>query len=239
MANIVAVEPRKLPKLEALYEDIEGQSYLSEIAVFMNQPPSPKWIKKNKFANDTLYIPIERQEFMMTYFFGDWYTEVISYKELANSITAHVRVHYLHPSGEWRWADGVGAVPIQIKKEGNGATDFANMNSNAVQIGLPAAKSYAFKDAVESLGKIFGKDLNRKDGMDYYNILGADGNRFEISEEQAAEIEALLTTDALRESLLQQLKKWNIESINTIPMSKFKTIKIAVQALAAKKGNAV
>lgn len=30
---------------------------------------------------------------------------------------------------------------------------------------LPTAESYAIKDAAEKLGKLFGKDLNRKDEL--------------------------------------------------------------------------
>jgi len=45
------------------------------------------------------------------------------------------------------------------------ASDMTKIKSNAVQIGLPAAESYAIKDAAEKIGPLFGKDLNRRDAI--------------------------------------------------------------------------
>jgi hypothetical protein len=42
---------------------------------------------------------------------------------------------------------------------------------------VPAAESYAVKDAAEKIGRIFGKDLNRKDLLTYDSI--ADLSKFE------------------------------------------------------------
>lgn len=160
--------------LEELYNEIESQAYDSHFAVILNQEPKSAWIKTHPFAKNVKYIPIDKLEFMMTYFFGKWECKVISYGVLANSVAVHVRVRYWYGikggDGEWRETDGVGAVPLQLD-ENSSASDSSKIKSNAVQIGLPAAESYAFKDAVEKLGKIFGKDLNRKDGIDYGVIL--------------------------------------------------------------------
>lgn len=170
-------------KVEDLYTDIESQAYDSHFAVILNTEPKKSWLKEHPFAKGVSYIPISKLEFMMSYFFGDWYVEIRDTKLLANSLVVTVRVHYkkaLKPEGseQWHWTDGVGAVPIQVNKDA-GATDFLQMKANAVQIGLPAAESYAFKDAVEKLGRIFGKDLNRKDVLDYSVILGTeDAPRF-------------------------------------------------------------
>ena len=56
-----------------------------------------------------------------------------------------------------------------------GAVDFNKIKSSAVQTAAPAAESFAIKDAAEKLGRLFGKDLNRKDIIDY-NLLE---NRFD------------------------------------------------------------
>lgn len=37
---------------------------------------------------------------------------------------------------------------------------------------LPGAESYAIKDAAEKIGRVFGKDLNRKELMAYENLSG-------------------------------------------------------------------
>jgi hypothetical protein len=41
------------------------------------------------------------------------------------------------------------------------------MNSKAIQLWLPAAKSFAIKDAIEHIGRVFGRDLSRKDSLEY------------------------------------------------------------------------
>ena len=46
-------------------------------------------------------------------------------------------------------------------------------------IAAPMAKSYAIKDAAEMLGKLFGKNLNRKEDIDYTHLQG----RFEKNDE--------------------------------------------------------
>ena len=42
----------------------------------------------------------------------------------------------------------------------------------AVKMALPGAESYAIKDAAEKIGRVFGKDLNRKELMAYENLSG-------------------------------------------------------------------
>jgi hypothetical protein len=46
---------------------------------------------------------------------------------------------------------------------GKSAADLGAIKASAVQMALPSAKSYAIKDAAEHFGAIFGRDLNRKD----------------------------------------------------------------------------
>ena len=49
--------------------------------------------------------------------------------------------------------------------------DWNAAKSTGVQISVPAAETYAIKDAAEKFGKIFGKDLSRKDSMSYDSLL--------------------------------------------------------------------
>jgi hypothetical protein len=82
-------------------------------------------------------------------------------------VYATVRLHYLDPiTGEWGYHDGTGAMPVQTDK-GKSASDLAAIKSSAIQMALPAAVSYAIKDAAEHLGVLFGRDLNRKDTIAY------------------------------------------------------------------------
>ena len=61
------------------------------------------------------------------------------------------------------------AVPIQVKSCSN-PTAFDAIIPNAVQKNLPAAESFALKDAAEKLGKVFGGDLNRKDEIAFKSV---------------------------------------------------------------------
>jgi hypothetical protein len=167
-----AIEPAKARKVPTLAE-LRADATKMELArtnaanVLLNQPPEQKWIKKHPIVNNHVYIPIEIQEWLMTYLFVDWYTEVKGVQLIANAVAVHVRVHYTDiTTGQWRWVDGVGAVPLQTKS-GAGAVEFDKLNSGAVMMAVPAAKTFAFKDAVESLGVLFGRDLNRKNGIAY------------------------------------------------------------------------
>lgn len=158
----------KLPTLAELYSDKEGTIEQSKLNIILNAEPKKEWIKPNPKNKDLKYIPIEKVEYLLTMIFGLWEVEIKDVKILANSVVVTVRLRVKNPlnQSEWLYQDGVGAQPIQIKA-GSGATEFDKMNTFAIQIGAPAAESYAVKDAAEKFGKIFGKDLNRKDEMGY------------------------------------------------------------------------
>lgn len=157
----------KLPALK----DIIGDDVLifknDELNLLLNQDVPAQWIKKHPFVKDHFYIPIARVENLLTVIFQIWRAEVIEYKQLFNSVSCHVRVHYVHPvTKEWQFHDGLGAVGMQTDK-GMAASDLNAIKQDAVMKALPAAKSFAIKDAAEHLGKLFGRDLSRKDVVEF------------------------------------------------------------------------
>lgn len=172
MSNVQKYQPRPLPKIEDLYKDLETASKQNELNKLLNFDPKPEWIKQNKFANNSNYIPVGTIEYLLTSIFIKWRIEVKSVQVIANSAVVTVRLYVLDPiSGEWDWQDGVGASPIQTK-QGAAATDFSQVNTAAVQMAVPAAESYAFKDAAEKFGKLFGKDINRAEmGINYAQMI--------------------------------------------------------------------
>jgi hypothetical protein len=158
---------RNLPKIEDLYSDLESAYQINALNKLLNHQPKPEWVKVNPFANNSKYIPIGTVEYLLTSIYLRWRLEVKEVMVIANSVVVSVKLHVLDPlTNEWDWQDGIGAAPIQTAK-GASATDFTQVNTAAVQMAAPAAESYAFKDAAEKFGKIFGKDLNRKDEMNY------------------------------------------------------------------------
>lgn len=169
--QIAKTEPTRLPTIAEIYasDDMPVLQKDSLFQVLVNQDPKPDWIKKHPLTKQP-YIPIERVEWLLTNIFLKWRPEVKQVQLIGNSVAVTIRLHYYdHTSNEWHWSDGVGAAPLQTA-EGAGATDFAALKSAAVQMALPSAKSYAIKDAAECIGKLFGKDINRKSSIDYSGI---------------------------------------------------------------------
>lgn len=167
--NQIAKRPelRPVPKLDELYGNVELASKYNDLNKLLNCQPKKEWVKQNKFANNTNYLPIEIVEYLLNSIFIRWWFEIKTVSVIANSVVVTGRLHVMDPiTGEWMCQDGVGASPIQTKA-GAPATDFAQVNTSAVQMAAPAAESYALKDAAEKFGRIFGKDLNRKDMVNY------------------------------------------------------------------------
>jgi len=200
MSKEIAV--KKIPSLSELYADKEAMVKQNELNIILNAEPKPEWVKVHPMSKQK-YMPIERIEYLLTVIFGSWNVEVKEVKLIANSVVVTVRLHVQNPlTGETMYQDGIGAMPIQIKKDSGGAIDFANMNSNAIQLGAPAAESYAIKDAAEKFGKIFGKDVNRKDSVNYidriHSMVAAMGEA-DLAQEILDEIEHCADETKLKE----------------------------------------
>jgi hypothetical protein len=158
-------EKKNLPKIQELQLDPKEAFKYDQLKAITNEPPIQKFIKQHPFAKGVKYIPIDKIEFLLDRIFQQWRVEVKDYQQLFNSVTVSVRLHYLDPiTGQWNYHDGVGAVGIQTDK-GKAASDLTAVKQDAVMKALPAAKSYAIKDAAEHFGALFGRDLNRKDTM--------------------------------------------------------------------------
>ena len=160
-------EQRPLPKIQDLHNDLQEAFKTDQLNLLLNQPPKKEWVKDHPFAKNVKYLPIDKVEFMLTKIFGEWRVEILSEGQMFNSVYVKVRLHYKRPTdGEWSFHDGLGAVGVQTDK-GASASDLNAIKQDAIMKALPAAESYAVKDAAEKLGVLFGKDLNRKETMAY------------------------------------------------------------------------
>ena len=158
-------EKRALALLSEDVGTLEDNIVKDKFNAIVNTPTPAALVKEHPLQKGVKYIPIDKVETLLTRIFQQWYVEVLREGQLLNSIYVTVRLHYLHPlTGEWLHQDGVGAVQIQVDK-GETASNLAAIKPNAIMLGLPSAKSYAIKDAAEHIGKLFGRDLNRKDTM--------------------------------------------------------------------------
>lgn len=180
MSQEIVPIKRELPILSDLYkaDDIATLFKTDQFNLLMNQAPEPKWIQQNPFAGNSKYIPIGILETLLQRIFKEFKVEVMREGTMFNAVYVTIRLHYLNPvSGEWSYHDGVGSAQIQTKKDCSPA-DLASINNNAVMMALPMAKSYAIKDACDHFGKLFGRDLNRKETMGF----GVDKNLDKESE---------------------------------------------------------
>lgn len=161
----------KVPTLAELIEDNDQSIKENALMVLLNQNPPEAWLKKHPTVRDHVYLPINRVEYLLSRIFGKWWVEIKNTQVIANSVAITVRVYVQNPITKLtEWNEGVGAAPIQTDS-GKGAMDWNFAKSHGVQIAAPIAESFAIKDAAEKWGKLFGKDLNRKDVINYDSLL--------------------------------------------------------------------
>ena len=125
-------------------------------------------IKLNKLANNSKYLPISFVENQLDeIFFGAWEIKDFHYQVVANEIIGSLQLRYFHPIFKtWIERTGCGAVQIQMKsKEKGGDGDITNVRNkitNTLEKDFPHLKAECIKNAARSIGKIFGRDLNRE-----------------------------------------------------------------------------
>ena len=180
---------------EVKIEEIKDSARLKFI---LNSGVNTKWLKTHPTAKNVKYLPIDKIEILLDMIFQEWRIEILNISQLAQSVCVTVRVHYKNPiTGEWSFHDGVGASPLQTNA-GKSAADLANIKNNAVQLAAPAAKSYAIKDAVEHLGKMFGRDINRSDTVGYEFLYGQE-NKLKSEDQSQKLITQLKSSKSLKE----------------------------------------
>lgn len=158
--------------LEELHYDKELAVKLDQFKAIVNTAPPDKWVKKNAYANNSKYVPIGRTELLLDIIFQQWKVEGLREGTMFNSVYAVIRLHYVHPvTGEWMFHDGYGAKALQVNASTSEhpvmPSDMREIKSEAVMMALPMAVSYAIKDACDHIGKLFGRDLNRKDQEEF------------------------------------------------------------------------
>ena len=160
----------KIPSLDELVKD-DGVSIVeNNLMVLLNQQPPTAWIRKHPMSK-TDYLPIERVEYLLSRIFVKWWVDILDSKVLANSVVVTVRLNVIDPISKDVWHnDGIGAAPIQTNS-GAGAMDWNAAKSDGVAKAAPGAESYAIKDAADKFGKLFGRDLGRKNQISYDSLL--------------------------------------------------------------------
>lgn len=153
-------------KIADLYKDIEEAKSYDKLLVLLDQPPPQEWIKTHPYIAGYKYLPIDKVEWLLKKIFKKFSIEILRESAMFNGVVTTVRVHYKDPvSGLMEFHDGIGAKELQVKK-GASAADLSMINPGALVIACTIAKTVAIKDACDHFGRLFGSDLNRKEGME-------------------------------------------------------------------------
>lgn len=153
-----------------------------DLNVILNTAVPEKWIKKHPYVNIKIngqntalpYVPVKRVKYLLKRIFGKYEWEIKECKQVLNAMVVIGKLTVVNPiTGEKESMDGVGAAAIQMD---SGATqgDLTAIKANAIQIGAPAAESYALKNAAEKFGDIFGGNIYDIDSTAYTPVFGAD-----------------------------------------------------------------
>jgi hypothetical protein len=153
-------------------------------------------------------------------FFGLWSTENFRWSALQNEVQGSIDLVVLHPvtgftirrTGSASIQIMVDAVPDNLKHEKNRwSIDIGNKKPNALYQGFPKLKAECIKNAAISLGKAFGRDINRKHVDEYKPLISGSEQSMRRTIENAivsGKLESakmLITTSRLSEEIKIEL----------------------------------
>jgi hypothetical protein len=164
-------------------------------------------------------------------FFGHWRTENFKWSAIANEVQGSLELVCLHPvtgfemrrTGAASIVITVDKVPDEIKEDPIARNRWAltpdNKKPNALDLAFPKLKTECLKNAALSLGKLFGRDLNRRNTDNYkpFKLKVADNmnqlppttfDKLRLSiESNADEFEVREAVDALAEVMSIEQKE--------------------------------
>ena len=121
----------------------------------------PDEVGYNKFSKSK-YVPISYIQMTMDeLFFGAWSTENFRSQVVANEIIGSIDLKYYHPELK-TWITRTGAASVMIRQnQGAKITDIGQKIKNTLVADYPHLLSACIANAARSIGKLFGRDLNR------------------------------------------------------------------------------
>lgn len=156
----------------------EEKMRLEKFMKALNSPPNDSEIMRNPHAGNIMYLPISYVEMTLDeMFFGLWKTENFRWQVMVNEIVGSLDLHVKHPiTGEWIVRTGASATMIRQQK-GATISEVDKKIHNALEMDMPHLKADCIVNAARSLGKLFGRDLNRKFTDNYKPLITAAAER--------------------------------------------------------------
>ncbi|MDR1346824.1 MAG: hypothetical protein LBJ63_00100 [Prevotellaceae bacterium] len=176
----------------------EAESFIK----MLSAEPDKTNVKINENANNAKYLPVSFVENQLDeLFFGAWELRDFKYQVVANELAGSIQLRFFHPVFQtWIERTGCAAVQIQMKSLKNGGdgniANVQNKITNTLTKDFPHLKAECVKNAARSIGKIFGRDLNRK-FEDTYNPLSVQIEDQKIISEMDEKIEKCMNVDEL------------------------------------------
>lgn len=138
----------------------------------LNVEPDPKELETTPDGK-AKYLPISYVEMTLDeLFFGQWSTENFKWSAITNEVQGSLELVLIHPVTQKEIRrTGAASIVIMVDKAPDNITgqernrwamDPSNKKSNALDMAFPKLKAECIKNAAQSLGKRFGRDLNRK-----------------------------------------------------------------------------
>ena len=144
---------------------------LKKFQKLVQAEPKADEIRVNQHAGNVRYLPISFLQMSMDeIFFGLWEETAFEWRREGNELVGVLTVRFFHPVAQvWLTRIGVAATMIRLQK-GAQPFEFDKKIYNALEMDAPHLKSDCFRNAVQSIGKAFGRDLNRQ-FTDFYKPL--------------------------------------------------------------------
>jgi hypothetical protein len=183
---------------QGLAQRMEGFHVIEEFTKQLNRKPLASSIQKTPDGKSE-ELPISFVETKLDeIYLRQWGEEAVSFTVVANEICCDLILWVIDPQTKIKITrSGTAALPIMMdavpdrlkfspgpaeaeetKRERNmWALDMQNKKPGALKMQRAAVKQLAIKNAAKSLGKVFGRDLNRKhedNPGDFYSNLASD-----------------------------------------------------------------
>ncbi len=139
--------------------------------LWLNEPPKETHLMSRDIGGSKTvpYEPIEVKEALADFCFREWNVVDEKYMNVLNEIVCTVKISALpdYPGSDYFSFTGSASKPVQTDS-GSKVHEFPlGKKANALEYCLPAVRSEAIGNALETLGNRFGRNVARKVGNDF------------------------------------------------------------------------
>lgn len=238
--NLPKVKEQVSSNMKSIAEhEVELNKFLRQLQNFQgvcNTPVEKGKLEEHPIVKGVYYLPISFMEMSLdVIYFGMWSMDNFKWQQIGNEMVGSIDLKVYHPiTKEWITRTGAAAhvimtdaIPEKEKKgmsnkEKNAwALNLENKKAGALANGgFSALKAECFKNACLSLGKYFGRDVNRK-YFDNYNPLVSDVEDLrEKKRKELSELIDLVQDEEMRYELVTSINEAEDKGLNTLEFYK-------------------